>query len=85
MLLKSVFYPRLLSCRSVRLHAEALLSMLLLAAALLFVSCAHAVNTHGGEVGGSGSGSSGGSSGAGSVRGGNYWKRERPFERRLCA
>ena len=39
------------------------LAAALLTAVLLFASCAHAVNTHGGEVGGSGSGSSGGSSG----------------------
>ena len=57
-------------------HTASALSMLLLAAGLLFASCANAVNSRGGPVdaGGGSSGSSGSSSGGNTtrnVRGGN--------------
>ena len=74
MQLKSVFFSRALANRSFRgIHvcAAAAVSVLLLSTALLLASCAHAVNTRGGEVKGSGSssGSSGGTAGGGSANG----------------
>ena len=62
---KPVFYTRLIARSGVTA-----VSMLLLAAGLLFASCANAVNSRGGPVdaGGGSSGSSGSSSGSNTTR-----------------
>ena len=77
---KPVFYTRLIARSGVTA-----VSMLLLAAGLLFASCANAVNSRGGPVdAGGGSSGSSGSSGASSgsnttrnVRGGGNWRKRR--------